>query len=546
MKKLSKAEIEIIQVGLSSPDNLDYFCKYWYNKGGGEESYFKFDRNFTSEGAWQNKLVFASQPLIVGVMGIGSGKTLGVGMAGFTWGMSTENFRFMNGANWAYQSKLMKDLVMEQIIDTPAEDMIEKEVDTPYPKISLAWRIGGATIRSTMEFMSMDGQAAKIFSWRGDWINLDEAALVKDLDIALMNLSTRLTGKTSRGREYLGRMSLMSNPWDNDSALHLYYFYDLAIDSPGDCLSISIPTSANKNVTDRQISNALRFVPEKGEQERLLGGLRPEGKGRFFTKSGIASCSDPYISEYIQMKSEQNTPGYRTINESVLGLVEYELPRTSDYCFLVGDPGFGSLPARNAPVCAVIDASRLPDAPAAVVAFWWGNGGGSIGPFIERFYSWQAKYRPIFSGVDSTGPQSGMVQVLNIQRFWDSGNMENMRAFGADKMMPIIGLDFSTGRKMSMLLSLKNMIELGLIVWPSSAKGIRTQLQSYDPLLDRGGEPKIAQDIVACLSMGAFVIRAYYNLAFEVERKDSEAIAADLGEVLRNIRTPQDTRSYRS
>src|SRR3970282_1982727 len=99
-------------------------------------------------------------------------------------------------------------------------------------KIPLGLKGGQSKYRSTMEFMSMDKQASKIFSWRGDWINLDEAALIDQLDQALMNLSTRLTGKTSRGREFLGRMSLMTNPWDNESAGPVYYFYALAIGNP--------------------------------------------------------------------------------------------------------------------------------------------------------------------------------------------------------------------------------------------------------------------------------------------------------------------------
>lgn len=538
MYSLTKAELEIIQKGLRSPDDLDYFCGYWYNKG--DQNYFKFDYNFEPEYRWQKKLVFAEQTLIVGVMAVGSGKTLGVGMAGFTWAMSTEGFKFMNGANWAWQSRIMKELIETQILDTPAERFVENSVDTPFPKITLGFKVGRTKYRSTLEFMSMDKQAAKIFSWRGDWINLDEAALIDQLDQALMNLSTRLTGRTARGRDYLGRMSLMTNPWDNDSASHVYYFYDLAIDNPDECLSISVPTSANKNVTDRQVKNTLRFIRDPEEQERLLEGRRPEGKGKYFAKSRVAAAADPYISELIDAKCAKGVEGYKSVKISPLGMVEYQLPKTSDYCFLVGDPGTGTFPARNAPCVAVIDASKLPEQPAFVTAFWWGNGNRHIQPFIDKFYEYKDKYRPIFAGVDSTGPQAGMVQLMNLQKIWDGVPMKDISGH-----VIVTGMDFSTSRKMNMLLSLRNMIELGLIKWAEAAKGIKLQLYSYDPMLDRGGEPKIAQDIVATLSMGAFVIRAYYNVGTEGEMDYSDNSLPLLEATRRNLRRPATERDYR-
>lgn len=538
MYNVTSAELDIIQSGLSSPEQLDYFCGYWYNKG--DDNYFMFDRNFDPEYAWQKKIVFAQQTLIVGVMGIGSGKTLGVGMGAYTWAMSTEGFKFMNGANWAWQSRIMKELIETQLVDTPAERFIENSVDTPFPKLTLGFKVGHSKYRSTMEFMSMDKQAAKIFSWRGDWINLDEAALIDQLDQALMNLSTRLTGRTARGREFLGRMSLMTNPWDNESAGHVYYFYDLAIDNPEECLSISVPTSANKNVTERQIKNSLKFIRDPEEQERLLEGLRPEGKGKYFSKGRVAGAADAYLSEFLEMKTQKGEQDYVLIKAPTLGAVEYQMPKTSDYTFLLGDPGTNTFPARNAPCLAVVDASKLPESPAIVTAFWWGNGNRRIQPFIDKFYEYKEKYRPIFCGIDSTGPQSGMVQLMNLQKIWDGQPLRELWG-----QIPISGMDFSVGRKMNMLLSLRSMIEMGLLKWADIAKGIKMQMYSYDPLLDRGGEPKIAQDIVATLAMAAFVIRAYYNIGTKDEVPDSEKYLPILEGVARDLRKDTSTRDYR-
>jgi hypothetical protein len=216
------------------------------------------------------------------------------------------------------------------------------------------------------------------------------------------------------------------------------------------------------------------------------------------------------------------------------------MPKTSDYCFLLGDPGTGTFPARNAPCVAVVDASKLPEAPAIVTAFWWGNGNKHIQPFIDKFYEYKEKYRPIFGGVDSTGPQAGMVQLMNLTKIWDGVPQKGLWG-----QTPIVGMDFSVGRKMNMLLSLRNMVEIGLLKWADIAKGIKTQLTSYDPMLDRGGEPKIAQDIVATLSMAAFVIRAYYNIDAETQKQDGEEPIPLLEALRRDKRGTASERDYR-
>jgi hypothetical protein len=534
----NKDELSILREGLDGPENIDYLTGYWFKKPDG--SCFNFDYGFDPKYAWQKKLIFASQPLIVAVQGIGTGKTLGVGMAGFTWGMSTDGFKFLNGSNWAWQSKIMYELTLGQIVDTPAERFIFKAVETPYPKITLKWKIGKRTYTSTLEYMDMQKYAAKIFSWRGDWINLDEAALIDDLDKVLMNLSTRLTGKTASGREYLGRMSMMTNAWDNDSAAHVYYFYDLALENPKECLSISIPTHGNKNVTDRQINNTMRFIRDKEEQERLLLGERPEGKGKYFAKGRVTQAGDKYLSDYVRQRADRGDQGFSYIEYQTFGAVEYQMPKTSDEIFLVGDPGSDAFPARNAPCIGAIDASGLPYQPAVLVGFWWGNGGGHIGPFVDKFYDFKRKYQPIFSGIDSTGPQAGMVQVMNLQSFWDG-----QQKLTISDVNLITGLDFSVGRKQNMLLSARILIEMGLLRWADFAKGIRIQLWNYDPLLDRGGVPKIAQDIVAMLAMGAFVIRAFY--AMEDSYEDQSRLEAVANRLVssRDQRQPSEARDYR-
>lgn len=534
MYSLTTPELAIIERGLESEETLPLFTDYWFGHGDGTG--FRFDYGFDDVWKWQYKLVFARQPLVCVIAGIGTGKTLGTGMAATVFCISTEGFKFMNGANWAYQAKLMYDLVIQHLTDTPAEKLIDRAIESPYPKIVLKYKVRKSTFQSSMEFMSMDKNAAKIFSWRGDWINLDEAALIPDLDVAMMNLSTRLTGNTPRGREYIGRMSLQSNPWDNDSSTHLYYFYDMAIDQPDECLSVTLPTRANHNVSDRQINNALKFIP-RDEQDRLLAGIRPEGKGLYFSKPTVQKCCDGYISEYITGKVAAGDPGYSAIRVPTIGVVQYTQPVSSNTLILVGDPGTEAFPARNAPVLALIDTAGLPDTPAQIKCFWWGNGGGRISPFVDKLMEWKDKYHPFFTGVDSTGPQAGLVEMLNITQFYD----QEARAFTGQ----IAGLDFSGGRKPQYLVALRILLEANLLVWPDFAKGIKSQLINYDPTKDHVGQPKIAQDIVSTLAMASFVIRAYYRIDPQNAVGAGEVDVSARGALEHTLRLPLAARNYR-
>jgi len=509
---ISDAEYKILTEGVKDYDTLDWFCDYWFKKKSGEV--FKFDATFPDDSLkWQKKLVFANQPIFIGLQGIGSGKTVAAGMAAVVWGMTTEGFKFMNGASVAYQSKLMYDEVQRWILDTPAERLIEF-TEAPYPKIKISFSYRGNTYMSTLEFMSMDKNAKKIFSWRGDWINLDEAALIDEVDQVISNLATRLTGGTSRGREFIGRMSMFSNPWANDSAQVLYYFADLAKEDPKNCIYVSVPTKANAAVTEKQIATNMLLIRDEDDRRRLLEGKRPEGKGSFFKGLHVRENSQKVLNELLRQPAAHYT---KTLS---FGVDYFKLPPVQGRAYiLTGDPGTGAAPMRDAPVLGVWDTTDIPEKPATLVAFWWGNGHGKIEPFIHQLYDFRDTYCPIFVGVDSTGPQSGIIQVLNIVEEWAETNPFSASA----SLSRIIGLSFSSGKKPAYLYALRNLNETGKMIWPDAVRGIRTQLMSYDPDLDRGHSgAKIAQDIVSCFAMAAWAIYGVYGLGLKPKTKQQE------------------------
>jgi hypothetical protein len=188
---------------------------------------------------------------------------------------------------------------------------------------------------------------------------------------------------------------------------------------------------------------------------------------------------------------------------------------------ILGDPGTGGAPHRNAPVLMVLDVSNFPMKRADICALWWGNGRGSITPFVRQIMLFMIKYNPLMTAIDSTGPQASTAEVINtyLHSARETGNMK-MDWLGSDVdlsavMNPYIyGYDFSGAKKASYLVAGKMFIEARLVRWPKQASGIRRQLTNYDPEKDtKGGN--LAQDIVATFCMAAYGVRSWFNISPE-------------------------------
>lgn len=512
---MSPAEKEILRVGQDDPNMI---LGYFVRRPGAEVG-FQLDHNFTEKGAWQVDMCLASQTFIVSITGIGAGKTLGVGMAATYHGIVTPDFKFLNVARESWQSALMHTAILEQANGTLLEELIVNSPTRPYPKIVLEYLLDGQVIRSTLEFMSIGekGEATNVFSWRGDWINVDEAGLIDELAGVVGNLSTRGTGVTPTGRAYIGRLSLTSNPWENPD---LWILYDLAVADPIDSIAFNVDTKDNQNITEKQIKQIMKLIPEGVDKDRFLTSKRPEGAGNYFSKETVSKCestmlSDMYKARYAEEKDKDKQDRIPVIIQSAphLGVWRLQMPpKEGRIYFVIGDPGIGRAPSRNAPCLMVFDVTDCPMSPATMVAFWWGDGGNSITPFVTNLIEWIDLYKPIFAGVDNTGPQKNTAELINLDYIWNKG-----KSIGS-----ITGLDFSGPRKYSYLVATRLSMESGMILWPSFCYGIGSQCRNYDPTLDKSASAKLAQDTVATLSMAAFAIRAQYGIIEGSDDGDGE------------------------
>lgn len=507
---LTPAEIEICRMSLEDPN---VFTDYFFRPFGMDKG-FRFDENFDEEGAWQKAVHSAEQKDITVIGGFGTGKTLGIAMSACTWSVLTTDFKFLNVAPKAWQAQQMYDLILLNSRNTRFDDLIWEKPRRPHPKILIRFKIGPVLYESTLEFMSADRDATGILSWEGDWLNIDEAGLLDNLEEVVINVGSRLRG-TVRGRIRLGRFSMTSNSWDN---FHLWSRFDMAASSPEDFLSIVVSSRHNKNVTEDQLKKMLMRIPED-ERQRFIDGTRPEGRGKFFDKHSVYQCEIPHAVEMAKKYQLEDRPGYKVEKIHGAGVTYYKIPPLPNQLYMLfGDPGAGAAPARNAPVLMCWDVTDFPTLPAKLVAFYWGNGGGKIGPFIDQLLQMMNIYRPLYAGIDSTGPQKNMNFLINeyaLKEFLEKNeNTENM-------IQKISGMDFSGSKKVGYLHAARLLVEAGLLTWPKEIVGIRSQLTNYDLENDK----KIPQDIVATMAMSAHAIRMWFHVSPEeiLERMRIEA-----------------------
>jgi len=532
---LTPSEVEILQ---KSQEDPNIFSEYFFAPREGGAGW-RFDDNFTEDGAWQRDFHEAQQRDITVIGGFGTGKTLGVAMSACTMACTTKDFKFLNVAQKQWQAKQMYDMIILQARNTRFDDLIWEKPRKPYHKITLRYRIGKTVYESTLEFMSVDKDATGVLSWEGDWINVDEAGLLDNLEEVVTNVGSRLRGSV-KGRERLGRFSMTSNSWDN---FYLWYYFDQAVADPTNYLSIVVSSRSNKNVTEQQLARMLQRIPAE-ERARFIEGSRPEGKGHFFAREAVYSCEITGEGALVEERAKNGWGGYAWEKQHGCGAILFEKPpENGKFYMMFGDPGTDGAPHRNAPVLMVWEVSNFPKVPARLTAFWWGNGGGKISKFIQQMFHYIDIYKPGYTGVDSTSTQKNINTLVNEylfkERFVDEeGNIGYQGPVG--NVSGIAGLDFSGSKKIQYLQTLRLFVEGKLLTWPKEIVGIRSQLTNYDYEVDK----KIAQDIVATMSMSSHAIRMWFHVSpEELVAKNYSAVDKDAAT---HRRLPNAERSRRS
>jgi len=309
--------------------------------------------------------------------------------------------------------------------------------------------------------------------------------------------------------------------------------YDMALADSQDGLVFNIDTAANKNTTEKQIKLALKRIPED-QHERFMTGNRQQGRGNYFSPNDVRGCESEIMQNSILEAYKAKVKDYVVMHNPILGVWHFRIPRDRRRLyFVVGDPGTGAAPSRNAPTILVFDVTEAPGF-VPIIAMWWGNGNGSIMPFIDKLLEWKEYYVPLHTYVDNTGTQKSTAELINYDLY--VADTERKKIFQG-----LEGLDFASTRKYSYLMATRLSIEAGAFQWPLFLnKSLSSQLGNYDPIKDKNPNSKLPQDLVACLAMGAYAIRREYSYDLE---EDSEETDDDVNSSSRDRRSIDRART---
>jgi hypothetical protein len=544
---LSDDEAQIIEQS-KKPGYGNVLPGYFFSKDPGGDIGWQFDANFDPDHHWQLEAFHATQPRIVVVGGFASGKTWWVAIDAACKALQYPDFHFISIAPTYKQSRIMYNCIIQTARGTPYEQLIFKSPESPMPMIALKFKHGNRIHYSTMEFWS-GHDTTNMLTTEVDWLNIEQAESFDNLDDVLSDSASRARGSIN-GRTRLARVSMIANSGDNPT---LWQQVDYAEVLPDKYKAYIIWTEHNKNVSDDQLDMMKRDVRED-EQEQKFRGARPIGRGVEFSREHVLACESEMLDDYINLGLEQGHKGFARVSQSNIGVVEFALPRIDGHDYiLIGDPGKGTAPYRNAPVWGIWDLDTF---PFRLSAFWWGDGRGSLDPFVNKLFNYSIKYRPVYTGVDNTGPQSGTVEMINRLIHSEQEASAAMNAtwqqFGQDAKdmqqrnisLFLSGMDFSGVKKSVYLMANQTMLSAGLLAWPRMVAGIRVQHLNYDRDKDRGSRSKLAQDIVSFFAMSSYMLAGILNEKRADEDEDENSEDADMGDY-ETARLARETRAAR-
>lgn len=361
----------------------------------------------------------------------------------------------------------------------------------PYPSIHI--QIPGTGLpESVIHFMPSDssgaGNTKRGYTW--DRIHIDEGGLIDDEKVInSLRPSMRGNRKVPGNPPRICRLSISTTPtavewlrkyWDKaNNPEHPEY-------DPYGYAAIRVSSQMNTTLVPSQIE---AFFQDMTEEEKSVEGDAefPQYLGNEFSVTVVDQCEDITLMQEVNDAIASGAPGYET-RDSKYGTVMYQKPAIDGHHYmLVGDPGTGNPPYRNAGVILCWDVTER---PYELVYFDWVFGAGDYRPFFSK-YEWAlGYYKPISASFDATGTQKAMDQLYFEQ-----------------KGLAVEGISVTT-EKFAMINALKILMQKSFLRFPM-IRGLRMQLLNYS--IDK--DKKIAQDIVMAMAMSSHQMRRLFYLS---------------------------------
>jgi len=488
--------------------------------------YIQFSKYYFDWEPLPNQFVdhYAPQPNVIHLGGVGSGKTMGRAMSFLTNALTIPHYLALNTSVSSFQAKLLFDKLMPYVQDSKIERFIKDVRTRPYPVIETHFG-------SKIACMTAGFQATLIRGSEWDEINGDEFGYER-YEETIFALRGRLRGKRPDNTYRKAQLRITTTPtevewlrrwWDRGDKESGAEDLD-----PKRYLSLRSTLFDNTHIPPWQREEIMAGYTEEMVQQEILAEF-PEWGNTEIPLKFIDACEDLWLNHRMEeltnpiVVTEHGEEVAGTSHKGAIaselprvGVVKWEMPYDAQRVYLLAsDPGTASPPKRNTPVVMVWDVTEM---PYTLVYFDWASGNGSYFPWLASFKYALEKYRPILRGIDATGTQKAIDELV----FEREGISIDSVNFASDK----------TG----MLNALKLLFQNHELRYPY-IKGLRHQLRTYK-LPDKD----LTQDIVSAMMVFAWLTR-YLPSTLEKKPVKVQTAAMKQRRLLRSKRL--DTRSRR-
>jgi hypothetical protein len=421
--------------------------------------------------------------------GAGTGKTANVAIAALSCCAVYPGFRFLNAAPTSKQAGLMLAEIEKWCLNTKFRELIVPSrganplwtYKSGHPIISIEV-VGGYASTFVCQTTGREGKG--ILGDEQDWINVDEAVLIEQIQSMRPILTTRLRGTRSTGHLRWGKNTWITNPGRNvEFDLMKEEYEKLEKEDSRDTVVLTgIDSSVNIYVTRRQLDKQ-RAVMDSRTQGRWIGGDASY-------VSEFSDLGDEVIEQCLDMELDQMVrQDPKAEIDDLFGITRYEIPYIPGHQYLiVGDVGRSNLEtmtSMNVPCIMVFDVTHFLERPSPLVAFHWWSGNGSYRSFASTIRRLVVKYRAM-AYYDATHVQSMMEDFDDI--FGDLPMTEPVFFSGTIKP-----------KRWALAVTIK-MCQDGMFSWPR-IKGLWHQARIFDVSTKKQSDDIIATLLVFALAL---------------------------------------------
>jgi len=421
----------------------------------------------------------------IAITGTGSGKTAGVAIRALTYCALYPGYKFLNIAPTQTQADLALGEVEKWVSNSEFSKFVVQGrgvhnlwIERDYPTVTVEIVKG---YPSNFVCQTVGQDATRVLGGERDWINADEAQLLKGIELSQEILATRLRGTRSTGIPRSTKLTWITNPGHNPELVGLLEQYKSLRDDGDDGILVleEIDTSDNIYLTSRQKREQQKVLHDRARRRWHGGQMSAILENSELGEAPLEMCHDLKFTEW----AEDNA-----VKVDGVGIMEYQRPYNPDRTYLVaGDVGkssIGTLNSQNIPCVMVFDVTDFLEKPIELTAFYWFDGKDDYKTFINRFVSCMVRYQA--------------------RGYYDAGNVQS--AFEdldpRFKIMPTTPIHFSgSGAKKRWALAIAiQLMNDGQFRWPK-IKAFWHQARIFEYSKRNQADDIIATLLVFCLAL---------------------------------------------